>query len=54
MKKDLLIFFAALAILGVTFAKYLDWLSTQSKHEHGIAKMKVHSSQHVHFKQIMR
>lgn len=53
MKRDLLIFFVALVILGVIFVAYLDWLRIQPKHEHGVAQIKAHSSLHAHFKQIM-
>lgn len=39
MKKDMLIFFAAIVILGGTFAGYFNWLRIQPKP--GVVQMKV-------------
>jgi hypothetical protein len=39
MKKDILVFFAAIVIFGSTFAGYLNWLLIQPKP--GEAQMKV-------------
>ncbi len=53
MKNDLLIFFAALVVLGVTFATYLDWLLTQPRPV--VAEVKVPlPSPHAHLKPDMR
>jgi len=53
MKKDVLIFFAALVILGVTFAAYLDWLLIQPRPV--VAQLKMSPpSPHAQFKPDMR
>lgn len=41
MKKGMLIFFAAIVILGGAFAEYFNWLLIQQKH--GVVQMKVSS-----------
>lgn len=53
MKKDILIFFAMVAVIGGTFAAYLDWLLIQPRPV--VAEVKVPlPSPHAHLKPNIR